>query len=120
MPIDLRLDPNEIPLLTDLYELTMAASYFALRFNRPACFGMSVRRLPPRRGFLVSAGLERLLEVLFRPDRSGRRDRGARCAPIQSNSVRSRDTPVSAIQRWSPAHAASRAHRVARSLPQLA
>jgi nicotinic acid phosphoribosyltransferase len=47
MPIDLRFDPNEIPLLTDLYELTMAASYFALGFNRPACFGMSVRRLRP-------------------------------------------------------------------------
>jgi len=64
MPIDLRFDSNEIPLLTDLYELTMAASYFALGFNRPACFGMSVRRLPPRRGFLVAAGLERLLEAL--------------------------------------------------------
>ncbi len=64
MPIDLRFDPNEIPLLTDLYELTMAASYFALGFNRPACFGMSVRHLPPRRGFLVAAGLERLLEAL--------------------------------------------------------
>ena len=46
MPIDLRFDPNEIPLLTDLYELTMAASYFTLGFNRPACFGISVRRLP--------------------------------------------------------------------------
>jgi nicotinate phosphoribosyltransferase len=64
MPIDLRFDPNEIPLLTDLYELTIAASYFTLGFNRPACFGMSVRRLPPRRGFLVAAGLERLLEAL--------------------------------------------------------
>jgi nicotinate phosphoribosyltransferase len=64
MPIDLRFEPNEIPLLTDLYELTMAASYFALGFNRPACFGISVRRLPPRRGFLVAAGLERLLEAL--------------------------------------------------------
>lgn len=64
MPIDMRFDPNEIPLLTDLYELTMAASYFALGFNRPACFGMSVRRLPARRGFLVAAGLERLLEAL--------------------------------------------------------
>lgn len=64
MPIDLRFDPNEIPLLTDLYELTMAASYFSLRFNRPACFGISVRRLPPHRGFLVAAGPERLMEAL--------------------------------------------------------
>ena len=42
----------------------MAASYFALGFNRAACFDMSARRLPPRRGFLVAAGLERLLEAL--------------------------------------------------------
>jgi len=64
VPIDLRFDPDEVPLLTDLYELTMAASYFALGFNRSACFDLSVRRLPPRRGFLVAAGLERLLEAL--------------------------------------------------------
>jgi len=64
MPIDLRFDPGETPLLTDLYELTMAASYFQLGFNEPACFTASVRRMPPRRGFLVFAGLERLLEAL--------------------------------------------------------
>ena len=34
MPIDLRLDADEAPLLTDLYELTMAASYFAHRLQR--------------------------------------------------------------------------------------
>ena len=65
MPIDLRFDPNEIPLLTDLYELTMAASYFALGFNRPACFGMSVRHLPPRRGFLVAARRDRVRPLSF-------------------------------------------------------
>jgi nicotinate phosphoribosyltransferase len=64
MPIDLRLDPNEVPLVTDLYELTMAASYFELGFNDTACFGMSCRRLPQHRGFLVAAGLERLLEAV--------------------------------------------------------
>lgn len=64
MKTDLRLEPREIPLLTDLYELTMAASYFDLGFNDSACFSMSSRRLPPGRGFLVAAGLERLLEVL--------------------------------------------------------
>src|SRR5713226_8886683 len=62
MPTDLRFDPNETPLFTDLYELTMAASYFEIGFNDPACFTMSSRRLPARRGFLVAAGLERLLE----------------------------------------------------------
>ena len=64
MPIDLRFDPGEIPLLIDLYELTMAASYFQMGFNDRACFTLSVRRLPPRRGFLVAAGLERILEAL--------------------------------------------------------
>jgi hypothetical protein len=44
MPVDLRLDPNEVPLITDLYELTMAASYFELAVKDMACFGMSARR----------------------------------------------------------------------------
>jgi nicotinate phosphoribosyltransferase len=64
MPIDLRFEQGEMPLLTDLYELTMAASYFQMNFNERACFTLSVRRLPPRRGFLVAAGLERILEAL--------------------------------------------------------
>ncbi len=64
MPIDLRLEPAEVPLLVDLYELTMAASYFKLGFNQPATFSLSVRRMPPRRGFLVVAGIERLLEAV--------------------------------------------------------
>ena len=59
MPIDLALDPDEAPLLIDLYELTMAASYFQMGYNENACFTLSVRRLPPRRGFLVASGLER-------------------------------------------------------------
>jgi nicotinate phosphoribosyltransferase len=64
MPVDLRLDSNETPLVTDLYELTMAASYFQLGINDPACFSMSSRKLPAHRGFLAAAGLERLLEAL--------------------------------------------------------
>ncbi len=72
MASDLHLDRTEVPLLVDLYELTMAASYFALGFNQSATFSLSVRRLPPRRGFLVAAGLERLLEVVeeFRFDQA--------------------------------------------------
>ncbi|MBV8055286.1 MAG: nicotinate phosphoribosyltransferase [Deltaproteobacteria bacterium] len=64
MPIDLRFEPQEAPLLTDLYELMMAASYFQMGFNERACFTLSVRRMPPHREFLVAAGLERLLEEL--------------------------------------------------------
>jgi nicotinate phosphoribosyltransferase len=62
--IDLRLDSDEIALLTDFYELTMAASYFALGYNEPSCFTLNVRRMPPKRGFMIAAGLERLLEAL--------------------------------------------------------
>jgi nicotinate phosphoribosyltransferase len=64
MLIDLRFEPDETPLLTDLYELTMAASYFHMGFNERSCFTLSVRQLPQHRGFLVAAGLERLLEAL--------------------------------------------------------
>ncbi|MXZ88182.1 MAG: nicotinate phosphoribosyltransferase [Dehalococcoidia bacterium] len=46
------------PAFVDLYELTMAASYFARGMNEPATFELSVRRLPPNRGFLVACGLE--------------------------------------------------------------
>src|SRR5277367_2918351 len=64
MPIDLRFDPDEAPLLIDLYELTMAASYYRIGFDQPACFYLSVRRMPAKRGFLVAAGIERVLEAL--------------------------------------------------------
>jgi nicotinate phosphoribosyltransferase len=51
-------------LLTDLYELTMAAGYFETRFNARATFELFVRHLPPRRNYLVAAGLEQALEYL--------------------------------------------------------
>jgi nicotinate phosphoribosyltransferase len=64
MTSDLHLDQDEVALLTDLYELTMAASYLEHGFNEPACFSLSVRRLPQRRGYLVAAGLERFFEAV--------------------------------------------------------
>ncbi len=64
MAIDLRFDADEAPLMIDLYELTMAASYFALGYNQPSCFYLSVRRMPSKRGFLVAAGIDRVLEAL--------------------------------------------------------
>src|ERR1700722_7204538 len=64
MPINLPLGAAEDPLLTDFYLLTMAAAFFASGNNDAACFSMFTRRLPPRRGFLVAAGLDRLLEAL--------------------------------------------------------
>ncbi len=51
-------------LVTDLYELTMAASYLKRGMDEPATFSLFVRRLPPERGFLVAAGLEGALQAL--------------------------------------------------------
>ncbi|MGH2732202.1 MAG: nicotinate phosphoribosyltransferase [Actinomycetota bacterium] len=59
--------PSEIgerALLVDLYELTMAASYFAEGMSYPATFDLFFRELPPRRNFLVACGLEEALRYL--------------------------------------------------------
>jgi nicotinate phosphoribosyltransferase len=52
-------------LKTDLYQLTMAAAYFhrGLTDVRVTCEAF-LRRLPPRRGFLVMAGVPRILDYL--------------------------------------------------------
>jgi nicotinate phosphoribosyltransferase len=51
-------------LLTDLYELNMAASYLRRGMTDPATFSLFVRNLPEGWGFLVACGLERCLEYL--------------------------------------------------------
>ena len=51
-------------LLTDLYELTMAAGYLQTGFQARATFELFVRDLPPHRNYLVAAGLEQALEFL--------------------------------------------------------
>ena len=52
-------------LNTDLYQLTMAAGYFAERKTQEiATFELSVRRLPDPRNFLVAAGLAQAVEYL--------------------------------------------------------
>jgi len=51
-------------LLTDLYELNMAASYLRRSMTGPATFSLFVRDLPPCRGFLVAAGLADCLQFL--------------------------------------------------------
>ena len=59
-------------LLTDLYELTMAAAYFENNVQASASFELFVRQLPAERGYLLAAGLEQALEFLeavrFTPD----------------------------------------------------
>src|SRR5881409_3761492 len=51
-------------LLTDLYQLTMLQGYLQQRMEDTAVFEFFVRKLPPRRGFLVAAGLEQALDYL--------------------------------------------------------
>jgi nicotinate phosphoribosyltransferase len=53
-------------LLTDMYELNMAASYLRRGMTALATFSLFVRRLPPGRGFLVAAGLDPALDWLER------------------------------------------------------
>lgn len=59
-------EPGVSPtLLVDLYELTMAAAYLSEGMaERPATFSLFVRKLPPKRGYLVAAGLEDALAYL--------------------------------------------------------
>ena len=53
-------------LLTDLYELTMAAGYFeAGKANEKAAFELSIRRLPRNRNFVLAAGLQQVVEYLL-------------------------------------------------------
>lgn len=51
-------------LLTDLYQLTMAAGYLEQDKNETATFEMFVRKLPEKRNYLIAAGLEQVIEYL--------------------------------------------------------
>jgi nicotinate phosphoribosyltransferase len=52
-------------LLTDLYELTMAAGYFETgKTAEKATFELAFRRLPANRNFILAAGLPQLVDYL--------------------------------------------------------
>ena len=51
-------------LQTDLYELTMAAGYLATGFDARLTFEIFVRHMPPRRNYLIAAGLDQALDFL--------------------------------------------------------
>jgi nicotinate phosphoribosyltransferase len=53
-----------VALTTDLYELTMAASYLRRGMTQSATFSLFVRGLPAGRGFLVAAGVDDALRQL--------------------------------------------------------
>ena len=58
-PLDERVE-----ILTDLYELTMAASYFENGMTDPATFSLFIRNYPPNRAYFVAAGLNDFLDCM--------------------------------------------------------
>src|SRR5262249_36555908 len=57
-------NPRFSGLATDLYQLTMAAAYYANGRNERASFELFVRRLPKERSYLIFAGLKQALDYL--------------------------------------------------------
>jgi len=58
------VNEENMSLFTDLYELTMCASYFDNKKFEPATFDLFIRRLPPNRSYFLFAGLEQVLLFL--------------------------------------------------------
>lgn len=52
------------PLFTDLYEFTMMQGYFDQQMEQVAVFEFFVRKLPDQRNFLITAGLQQVVEYL--------------------------------------------------------
>jgi nicotinate phosphoribosyltransferase len=72
-------------LLTDLYELNMAAGYIQNHVDARATFELFVRHLPPHRNYLVTAGLEQALDFLENVHFSGDEVSYIRALPIFSH-----------------------------------
>ncbi|MCR4307069.1 MAG: nicotinate phosphoribosyltransferase, partial [Candidatus Berkelbacteria bacterium] len=63
-PESLFLPENSLGIVTDLYQLTMAAGYYEQHKQDSATFELSVRHLPKNRSYLIAAGLEQALHYL--------------------------------------------------------
>ncbi|MGK7919390.1 MAG: nicotinate phosphoribosyltransferase [Trichodesmium sp.] len=62
---ELFLSPEDYSLLTDLYQLTMAACYVGEEIDqRQASFEVFVRKLPAGFGYLIAMGLAQVLDYL--------------------------------------------------------
>jgi nicotinate phosphoribosyltransferase len=55
---------ENLALLTDLYQLTMAQAYFREQRTGAATFSLFIRSYPADRGYFVAAGLQDVLEYL--------------------------------------------------------
>lgn len=64
IPESLFLSESSLGIVTDLYQLTMAAGYFDNKIRDIATFELSVRQLPENRSYLVVAGIEQSLHYL--------------------------------------------------------
>jgi nicotinate phosphoribosyltransferase len=58
------LTPAQTSLLTDQYELAMASSYLGRGMNETVVFELFIRHLPPRRKWLLAAGLGPALSMV--------------------------------------------------------
>jgi nicotinate phosphoribosyltransferase len=58
------VDDTNVALLTDLYQFTMLEAYLEEGLAEDAAFTLFVRRLPPRRNFLIACGLDAVLSYL--------------------------------------------------------
>jgi nicotinate phosphoribosyltransferase len=66
-PVSLWPDPQALGPITDLYELTMMAGYYASGMaDRQATFELFVRKMPANRAYLIFAGLEQVIGDLLR------------------------------------------------------
>lgn len=64
IPESLFLSESSLGIVTDLYQLTMAAGYFDNKIQDIATFELSVRQLPENRSYLIVAGIEQALHYL--------------------------------------------------------
>ena len=60
-----KIKVDNLALLVDLYELTMAECYFHYKQDTLTTFDLFVRALPPNRAYLVAAGLEDILGYII-------------------------------------------------------
>ena len=55
---------ENLTLLTDLYQVTMAQAYFREQRLGEATFSLFIRTYPPNRGYFIAAGLQDVLDYL--------------------------------------------------------
>ena len=58
------VNPQDLELFTDLYELTMMQGYLETGHNPTVTFSLFFRKLPPNRGYVVAAGLAQAIQYL--------------------------------------------------------